>query len=270
MKYGSACEAFRMASTPFFIRVRDSYRRKRSLNAGQRLVELRSPSPIVSFTFDDFPRTAASVGAVILEQNMMRGTFYVSLGLMDRNIPAGPAFSEQDLNRIVEKGHELGCHTFSHCHAWETKPNVFENSILENKRALSEMLPGIAFRSLSYPIATPRPKTKELVAKHYPCARGGGEKINVHTVDANNLAACFLEKHRDDADSIQRLLDENLRERGWLIFATHDVTCDPSPFGCTPDFFEKIVTWTSRSGAVVFPVAEAWETMTKEPPQGAA
>jgi peptidoglycan/xylan/chitin deacetylase (PgdA/CDA1 family) len=263
MKYGSECNAVRMTSASFFIRVRDSYRRKRSLNASLRLVKLRSQFPIVSFTFDDFPRTAASAGGMILEQNMMRGTFYVSLGLMNREIPAGPAFSEEDLNRIVEKGHELGCHTFSHCHAWETTPSAFENSIIENKHALSKMLPGIAFRSFSYPIATPRPQTKERVAKHYSCARGGGEKINLHTVDANNLAACFLEKHRDKPDSIQRLIDENSRKQGWLIFATHDVACNPSPFGCRPDFFEKIVTCAGRSGATVLPVAEAWDMITK-------
>ena len=88
-----------------------------------------------------------------------------------------------------------------------------EESVLENKRALEELIPTASFRSLSYPIATPRPQTKLRVAKYYSCSRGGAEAINVRTTDANNLSAYFLEKHRGDADSLKRLMDENSRAR---------------------------------------------------------
>ena len=198
------------------------------------------------------------------EEHAMRGTYYVSLGLMNRHLPAGRGFSAEDLRDIVDEGHELGCHTFAHCHAWETQPAAFEESVLENKRALEELLPTASFRSLSYPIATPRPQTKLRVAKYYSCSRGGVEAINVGTTDANNLSAYFLEKHRGDADSLKRLMDENSRARGWLIFATHDVAPSPSPFGCTPEFFREIVSYAASSGARVLPVAEAWGTLTTD------
>ena len=253
-----------MAENTFLSRIRDSYRRKRSRSGGQRLVELRPNFPIVSFTFDDFPRTAARVGGAILEEHDMRGTYYVSLGLMNCDLPAGRGFSADDLRDVVTEGHELGCHTFAHCHAWETRPAAFEESVVENKRALEELLPAASFRSLSYPIATPRPQTKLRVAKYYSCSRGGVEAINVGTTDANNLSACFLEKHRGDADSLKRLMDENSRVHGWLIFATHDVAPTPSPFGCTPEFFREIVSYAAGSGAKVLPVAEAWGTLTTD------
>lgn len=253
-----------MADSTLFRRIRDRYRRNRSLNGGQHLIELRPQFPIVSFTFDDFPRSAARVGGAILREHGMRGTYYVSLGLMNCDLPAGPGFSADDLRDVVTEGHELGCHTFAHCHAWETRPEVFEESVVENKRALKELLPTASFRSLSYPIATPRPQTKLRVAKYYNCARGGIETINAGTTDANNLSACFLEKHRGDADSLKRLMDENLRAHGWLIFATHDVARTPSPFGCTPEFFREIVRYAASSGARVVPVAEAWGTLTSD------
>ena len=132
---------------------------------------------------------------------------------MNCDLPAGRAFSADDLADIVDEGQELGCHTFAHCHAWETRPAAFEESVLENKRALEELFPTASFRSLSYPIATPRPQTKLRVAKYYSCSRGGVEAINVGTTDANNLSACFLEKHRGDADRLKRLMDENSRVR---------------------------------------------------------
>jgi peptidoglycan/xylan/chitin deacetylase (PgdA/CDA1 family) len=253
-----------VADSTLFRRIRDGYRRKRSLSGGQHLIELRPQFPIVSFTFDDFPRSAARVGGAILGEHGMRGTYYVSLGLMNCDLPAGPGFSAEDLRDVVSEGHELGCHTFAHCHAWETRPSAFEKSVVENKRALEGLLPTASFRSLSYPIAMPRPETKLRVAKYYSCSRGGVETINVGTTDANSLSACFLEKHRGDADSLKRLMDENSRAHGWLIFATHDVAPSPSPFGCTPEFFREIVSYAASSGARVIPVAEAWGMLTTD------
>src|SRR5207247_9743139 len=34
---------------------------------------------------------------------------------------------------LVARGHELGCHTFAHCHSWDTKTKEFERSILEKR-----------------------------------------------------------------------------------------------------------------------------------------
>jgi peptidoglycan/xylan/chitin deacetylase (PgdA/CDA1 family) len=45
---------------------------------------------MVSFTFDDIPKSAATIGAAILEEYDARGTFYVSGGLVGaarRNMP---------------------------------------------------------------------------------------------------------------------------------------------------------------------------------------
>jgi peptidoglycan/xylan/chitin deacetylase (PgdA/CDA1 family) len=250
-----------MFNASILIRARDAYRRKRSAAGGRHLIDLRLTLPIVSFTFDDFPRSAAHPGGAILKQHRMHGTYYVSLGMMDSELPAGRSFSEQDLRDVAKEGHELGCHTFAHCHAWETKPMAFEESIIKNKYALSRILPEACFGSLSYPIAMPRPDTKERAAKYYPCCRGGGEKINVGVTDRNNLSACFLEKNRDKPEALKRLIDENVRLRGWLIFATHDIAAKPSPFGCTPQFFEQVVSYTATSGTTVLPVREAWDTM---------
>lgn len=227
------------------------------------MVELRPEFPVISFTFDDFPQSAYREGGVILRRHGILGTYYVALGLMDRQIPAGPAFSLDDVKRVLDEGHELGCHTFTHCHSWETEPKVFEESVIENRKSLEKFIPGAAFKSLSYPIAWPRPQTKRRVAKYFACCRGGGTTFNIGQTDASNLQALFLEKNMHNPDALKRLIEDNAHARGWLILATHDVNESPSPFGCTPAFLDDIVRCAVNSGARILPVAQAWANVAK-------
>ena len=245
------------------MRVRNRYRRTISRLLGRRLVKLEPQSPLISFTFDDFPHSAASIGAAILEQNGIRATYYVSLGLVDHDLPAGKAFSLDDLMRVADMGHELGCHTFDHRHSWETRPALFEASMAENRKALKEIIPSAEFETHSYPIASPRPGTKMRAAKYFACCRGGGETYNAGITDANDLKASFLEKSRGELEPIRELIEQNNRANGWLIFATHDVAENPSPFGCTPDFFSEVVRLARSSGATILPVAAAWRAIPK-------
>lgn len=241
--------------------IRNRYRRSLSALCGCRLIQLRLQFPMISFTFDDFPQSALQEGGAILKKHGLCGTYYVSLGLMNRQIPAGRAFSAEDLHQVIAEGHDLGCHTFAHCHAWETKPSVFEQSIIENKRALGELGLGAAFESLSYPIDCPRPQTKRKAAKYFSCCRGGGQISNIGTMDLNYLKAFFLEKSQDDPEPVKSLIDQNCKARGWLIFATHDICDNPTQYGCTPGFFEEIVRCAINSGARVLPVTKALKMM---------
>lgn len=250
-----------MAFSDGIVRIRNRYRRLLSMYGGQRIVQLRLKSPIISFTFDDFPQSAAREAGSILTANGLRGTYYVSLGLMDREIPAGRAFSRDDLEHVVAEGHELGCHTFDHCDAWETATSAFEKSIIANQRAIAQFLPGTAFQTLSYPINCPRPQTKRRAEKYFVCSRAGGQASNIAATDANSLRAFFLEKSNSNPEAVESLIADNWRQNGWLIFATHDVSGNPTPFGCTPEFFERIVRFARNSGSRILPVSEAWECL---------
>ena len=222
-----------------------------------RPLAIASPRPVISFTFDDFPRSALYTGGGILERFGLKGTFYASFGLMGQTAPTGRIFVREDVSAVVARGHELGCHTFDHCHSWNTQTDRFERSILENKAALETLLPGASFRTISYPIAPPWPQTKRKMADHFICARGGGQAFNAGMTDLNYLRAYFLEKARGDRQAVSRLIEQNRIARGWLILATHDVCDDPTQFGCRPDFFEHVVQCAVHSGAHVLPVAEA-------------
>ena len=242
-------------------RIESPFQRASARLLARRPFPIITQRPIISFTFDDFPRSALLTGGTILHSFGLAGTYYASLGLMGLQAPTGPIFVAEDLKMLFEQGHELGCHTFSHCHAWDTKPRAFEDAIIQNRQVLKELVPEASFRTFSYPISVPRRETKIRVSKYFECCRCGGQTFNAGNVDLNFLSAYFLEKSRDNPGSIKRLIDQNRRDCGWLIFATHDVSDDPTPWGCTPRFFEDIVRYAVNSGARVLPVYQAYETL---------
>lgn len=117
------------------------------------------------------------------------------------------------------------------------------------------------FKTFCYPIDLPRVQTKRMVRKHFVCCRGGGQTFNAGEADLNCLSAYFLEKSRDYPDRIKDVKARNSQARGWLIFATHDVSDAPTPYGCTPGLFRDIVRSVVDSGARVLPVCDAWRAL---------
>ena len=198
----------------------------------RRQLAVRTAVPLVSFTFDDFPRSAFLNASGILGRYGILGTYYVSLSLAGKQSQMGPMYQTEDLKELARLGHELGCHTFGHCHSWNTPPDMYEKAIFDNQQALKEVLPGTAFQT-----------------------------------DLNLLCAFFLEQSRENPEAVKRLIDQNGQARGWLILATHDVRDTPSRFGCTPAFFEQVVQWSLESGARIVPVVKALQVLKAPQPK---
>lgn len=224
--------------------------------------------PYISFTFDDFPRSAFHAGGDILLRSGLRATYYASLGLMGTESPTGPIFTLDDVKDLLARGDELGCHTFDHCHSLKTSPKLLEDSIIKNKRIIDELVPGTVFQSFSYPLDSPRLFTKLRTGRHFRCCRGGGQTFNEGTTDRNFLKSFFLEHSRNNPGSIKDVIEKNSLAKGWLIFTTHDISETPTRYGCTPSFFEDIVKWSVNSGARILPVAEALDEICSDPSIG--
>jgi len=225
---------------------------------GRRTLSIKTPVPIVSFTFDDAPVTAFREGRGILKQFGARATYYVSLGLLDAETEVGKIASVGDLARAVDEGGELGCHTFDHLDAWHTSSATFMASVARNGQALHRMLPSARFTTFAYPKSGAKLSLKLALGITFMCCRGGGQATNADSADLNLLKACFVDRRTGiDTEFIRTLVDYNADRRGWLILATHDVAADPSPYGCTPEFLETIAQYASRSGALLLPVGEA-------------
>jgi peptidoglycan/xylan/chitin deacetylase (PgdA/CDA1 family) len=76
--------------------------------------QLQTQRPCISFTFDDVPDSALHHGATILEKHGVRGTFYLSGALAGQVEPARTLISREGSRELFDRGHEIGCHTYSH------------------------------------------------------------------------------------------------------------------------------------------------------------
>lgn len=236
------------------------YRRTVSKFLCRRMVEIKTPTPLISFSFDDAPQTAFINGGGILKSHGVRATFFVSFGLLGSKSPSGTIAFRDDLCCAVEDGHELGCHTFDHKDSWKTKSKMFEQSIIKNRLELKKFFPETVFTTFAYPFCEPRPAIKHRVGKIFKCCRGGGQTFNFGITDLNLLKAFFLDKRIGDTlDTVKKLIDLNSDKKGWLIFVTHDVDDNPSQFGCTKQFFKNVVAYAASSGAVLLPVDKAFD-----------
>jgi peptidoglycan/xylan/chitin deacetylase (PgdA/CDA1 family) len=242
-------------------RLKGAYARRMAKWLARRPFTMPRIAPIISFTFDDFPRSALEAGGGILEESGALGTYFVSLGLQGQSGPTGEIFHQEDLAHLLARGHELGCHTFHHRPAWETTPSVYVASVTDNARAFTAIDHARALETHSYPISYPRPGTKRRLAPRFRGCRGGGQTFNHGTVDLNYLSSFFLEQSRDDFGAVERIIWANADAGGWLIFSTHDIALNPTRFGCTPAFFEQVVQTSAKSGARILTVTAALDAI---------
>ena len=218
--------------------------------AEARRVDACSRQGMISFTFDDFPRSALEAGGSILAAKHLCGTYYAAAGLADGAGPMGPMFSWRDLEACARAGHEIGAHTFSHIGVAGLHRTELLADIDCNGRALEAFSP----HNFSYPMGRTDFTVAALLGRHFDSCRGIEPGLNGEGTDLNLLKAVALYAQQP----AERFLDyvAEARRRGeWLIFYTHDVADSPSPFGCSIALFERIVTAAHRSGALVAPVS---------------
>jgi peptidoglycan/xylan/chitin deacetylase (PgdA/CDA1 family) len=248
-----------MATDGYRRRLANKWRRLSVNRLGCRHFTLRSDAAYVSFTFDDFPKTAYVEGGRILAEHGARGTYFTSCRLLGQPSPSGVVASRDDLPKLLQDGHELGCHTFEHLDGTRSAPAAFTRSIAANRASLAETVPEADLPAVfAYPLDGPVLSVKKAVGRHFAGCRGGGQSFNGRVIDLNLLKAYFFDwKNRGDLDDVRRVLAETVAERGWLIFATHDVAAAPSEYGCTPQFFSTVVRLAVESGARVRPMMQA-------------
>jgi len=222
-----------------------------------RRVTLGNAGPIVSFSFDDFPRTAYTVGAPILQGFGARGTYYVTPGLMDTVNNLGEQYCLRDLRDLVEQGHELASHTHSHLSCREVPLHSFREDTRKGRQAIFDRV-GIADSgNFAYPYGDVTLRAKQALGLEMLSCRGTTPGINGPEVDLNLLHANSLYGGMAQLATVERLILENETRKGWLVFYTHDVCSRPSRFGCTPALFEAAVSFAAQGKAKIVTVADA-------------
>lgn len=84
---------------PYFLRERLSARYRVTMASVfcRRPVVMRNSTPLVSFAFDDFPRSAYRTAGALLNKRGLTGTYYASLSLMGKTTNVGEIFGLKDL-----------------------------------------------------------------------------------------------------------------------------------------------------------------------------
>jgi peptidoglycan/xylan/chitin deacetylase (PgdA/CDA1 family) len=218
---------------------------------GARPIHIELRHGMASFTFDDFPVSALRVGGAMLEQRGWRGTYYVVGGLMGTTENGLPMCSPDDVARCVERGHEVGHHTFTHVDCPKTASAALEREFRRNFQALG----ALASRNFAFPFGASDFRTQQLAGAAFDSCRGNQRGINGAETDLCALKAVALYESRP-LDQVLGLIGDARRLGGWIIFYTHDISAMPSPFGCTPDYFDRVATAVVREGLAVGTVAE--------------
>ena len=123
----------------------------------KRVIPLGDHGPIITFTFDDFPRSALLHGVEIIERFGGHGTFYVSAGQMGTVNNLGEQCRQADLQALFAGGHEIANHTFAHSSAQRMSFSEFEQDVLHAAQALKAQ-PGVPahFHQITLRIHTAR------------------------------------------------------------------------------------------------------------------
>lgn len=218
---------------------------------------LSGNNPMVSFTFDDVPDTAAAVGAPMLEDYGGRGTFYVAGGLVGRAADHWNGIGADAIVKLHQQGHEIACHTFSHRRAVELDATAMAAEIEQNRRYFRALDSSIRLENFAYPYGLASVARKAQLRGAFRSARGILPGVNRDVIDLQFLRATPLISVDIDDDGVERAFDEAIATGGWLIFYGHDVEANPSRFGCTPQLLRHALSAATRRNVPIVTVAEA-------------
>jgi len=222
-----------------------------------RAARMVNERPIISFTFDDFPKSAVHNGASILERRGLAGTYFLSRSFNGARVDGIDYYDLADLRRLIDNRHEIGCHTASHFHV----PQVTRARLLEDIAANAEFLAkhfgDLRMMTFAFPFGDLDLPSKLLLQGRFAACRSTLPSINRAVADLGALRAERLYSRLTDAGAVRSLIDRSARPKSWLIFYTHDVDDDPSPFGCAPALLEAAVETALAAGCFVLPVREA-------------
>jgi peptidoglycan/xylan/chitin deacetylase (PgdA/CDA1 family) len=225
-------------------------------NIRTKTLVMRNAQPMVTFTFDDVPATACHVGALIIEQYGIRGTYYVSGGGCGAPSPCGALATVELLKVLCARGHEIGCHTYSHAAVAGISARELATDTERNHSFLKGVSDRIAVRNFAYPYGDLSFRAKRYLEGRFDSCRSLIPGINRGTIDLGALKTWALENASIDRRRILALVAETTKSNSWLVFNSHDVQEKPGRFGVSPDLLAFAAATAKDAGCRPVTVAE--------------
>jgi peptidoglycan/xylan/chitin deacetylase (PgdA/CDA1 family) len=209
---------------------------------------------MISFAFDDVPASAAETGAAILERRGLKGAYFVAAALAGTDAVTGPMATPDQVRRLADAGHEIGCHTYSHLDCGQAAACDAVEDVARNAEALAAWGVGRP-TTFAYPFGDVAPATKRAIAPRFALMRALHRGLVTAGSDLNQAPAVGVEGPDGEALAMAWLARAAHR-KAWLILCTHDVAEAPSPYGCTPAALERLVDAALANGFEPVTVAE--------------
>ena len=249
-----------------------SYQPNRSLAAkiNRRMTQWRAASPlasapkraIVTFTFDDFPISAADTGADIIESFGGRAGYYACTGLSGQSNATGELFRDTHLHALVKAGHEIGAHTHNHLDCSRASPKDAVEDIDLNLQRLKAMGHTEPVRQFAYPYGETRTGLKRKLVGKFDSVRGILPGVNGAGSDAMQLRALEFEPDEATTARAAAAIQAAATTPSWVIIFTHDVSSTPSPFGTTPTALRSLAKQARDSGAAILTPSAAFSELS--------
>ena len=238
-------------------RIRNSARIRSARLFPGKIGRISISAPIATMSFDDFPRNAWTAGGEIVEAAGGRATYYVAGSFCGRTVDGIEYFSEGDLVEAHGRGHEIACHTFSHVALPKHSRAAIDTELKRNAEFIRSATGQTDVTSFAYPYGSASIRTKLMLKARFVACRGIDPGINAGLADFSQLRAVCLEEHILTTNPIKHLIEQTCSRNGWLVLVTHDVSHQPSPFGCTPKLLKETLSAIRSAGIELVTVKEA-------------
>jgi peptidoglycan/xylan/chitin deacetylase (PgdA/CDA1 family) len=220
-------------------------------------VKSRLTQAVASISFDDIPTSAARVGAPMLEAAGLRGTFYVCGAHTGHTFEDREQHVAEDLQRLHAAGHEVACHSYAHPDVTRLDDAGRAADTAANAAFLRQTLGDVMPVSFAYPYGAVSIPAKAFYARQFFTCRGVYAGVNAGVMDFSDLLAVGVERRQFDIGRVRALIAEAKARAGWLVFFTHDVAAEPTPYGCTPADLAAVIEALAEAGVETLPVKAA-------------
>jgi len=200
----------------------------------------------VSITFDDVPQKTFEFTHLLSDDFNISFTFYVCPGLSSRwgnALLENKLYNFSDLANLVDSGHEIAHHTFSH----------IDLLVQSGKKITSDLEKELIFYkhnyiqtslNFAYPYGRFGLRAKKICSTIFRSCRSIQFGINSRLFDINSLKAISLAERSGSMDLIENILKSNSISNNplWIIFFGHDIDYHHSSVGCTPHYLRNIIS----------------------------
>jgi peptidoglycan/xylan/chitin deacetylase (PgdA/CDA1 family) len=216
----------------------------------------------VSFTFDDFPKSAAITGRSILEDFGWRGTWFASgCYAAGTTLHYGPMYNAADLASLSGAGHEIGDHTFGHLDCARSS----ETNVLADIQRNAEFLMSAAGisrpLSFAFPYGETTPGLKKRLGGKFAGLRGVRRGVNRAEADRCLIRSVPVVSSARRLEEALTCAEELAACGGWLVYSFHDIQAAPTRWGCRPEDFTTVLQSVREIGADIRTFGEALQQL---------